>query len=171
MQKRQLSKREIKEINDEVKQFDFEIQKKDKVELSENDVKILLINNEPMFFYYEDKIFPTLKAIPKKNTLKTVTVDMGAVKFVVNGADVMRPGVTQCNPGIKKYETVVVIDETHNKPIAVGIALYSDKEIINMNSGKVIKNIHWVGDEIWSYQRVIKRSKIYKAKYITALVG
>ena len=74
---------------------------------------------------------------------------MGAVKFVVNGADVMRPGIVEIEEGIAKDEFVAVIDKNNKKPLAVGIALFSSEEMKGMNSGKVIKNIHYVGDELW----------------------
>ena len=66
-------------------------------------------------------------------------------------ADIMRPGIKECDEKTKKDEAVVIIDEKHNKLIAVGIALYSGNDILKMKAGKVIKNIHWVGDEIWGY--------------------
>ena len=43
----------------------------------------------------------------------------------------------------------MIIDETHGKKLAVGIALFASNEMNSLNSGKVIKNLHYVGDEIW----------------------
>jgi PUA-domain protein len=149
MQKKQLSQKDIKEVNDIVKPFGLEINKKDRVELLED--KILFINGQAGFFYYEKQLVPTLKFLQKNNTLKTAVVDMGAVKFVVKGADIMRPGIRTCDTVIKKGEFVAIVDETHKKPLAIGIALFSGDEILSLAAGKVIKNVHWVGDEIWNY--------------------
>ena len=77
---------------------------------------------------------------------------MGAIKFVVNGADIMRPGITEIQDGIEKDKFVVVIDEKNKKPLAVGLALFNSQEMQTATSGKVIKNIHFVGDEIWGFQ-------------------
>ena len=74
---------------------------------------------------------------------------MGAVRFVVNGADIMRPGIVEIQAGIEKDDFVAVVDKNNKKPLAVGIALYSSEEMRVMASGKVIKNIHYVGDELW----------------------
>lgn len=122
--------------------------KKDKFEREEN---IILINNEPLFFFVQEKVAPTLKHILKNNFLKKITVDMGAVKFVASGADIMRPGITKIEDGIMKDDFVSVIDMNHSKPLAVGMALFSGEDMQAMASGKVIKNLHFVGDKVWSY--------------------
>src|SRR3989344_2311858 len=138
-----------KDISKEVERYGIEISKKDQAELVEDKYKIILINKKPAFFYYDGKAVPTLKFLQENNVLKKITVDMGAVKFVVNGADIMRPGIVEIEDGIAKDEFVTVIDKNNHKPLAVGIALYSSAEMQAMNSGKAIKNIHYVGDELW----------------------
>ena len=74
---------------------------------------------------------------------------MGAVPFLVKGADAMRPGIVEIEAGINKDDVVAIIDQNHKKPLAVGIALFNTAEMRSLASGKVIKNIHYVGDEIW----------------------
>ena len=138
-----------KDISKELEHFKIEISKKDQVELVEDEHKIILLNKKPAFFYHQEKLVPTFKFLQENNCLKKITVDMGAVKFVVNGADVMRPGIVEIEEGISKEDFVAVIDKNNKKPLAVGIALYSSEEMKSMNSGKVIKNIHYVGDELW----------------------
>jgi len=141
-----LRKKDIKALLSEVEKYNFS--KKDNYVVEDD---ILLINNKPMFFYYEKRIVPMLKLVLMKNFLKKITVDMGAVKFVVNGADIMRPGITAIEDGIQKDDIIVIIDETHNKPLAIGIALYSSSEMKKMDCGKVVKNIHYVGDRLWDF--------------------
>ncbi len=128
--------------------YNLSFSKKDKFEREDN---ILLINNEPLFFYYENKIGPTLKTILKNNFLKKIIVDMGAVKFVVSGADIMRPGIKKIDDNIAKEEIVAIVDETHSKPLAIGLTLFSGEEIQKMGSGKAVKNLHYVGDKVWNY--------------------
>ena len=143
-----------KDISKEVEKYKIEISKKDQVELLEEEgmYKIILLNKKPSFFYFENKIVPTLKFLQENNVLKKITVDMGAVKFVVNGADIMRPGIVEIETGIAKDEFVCVIDKNNKKPLAVGIALFDGNEMQAMKSGKVIKNIHYVGDELWKME-------------------
>jgi PUA domain protein len=115
------------------------------------DDKVKLVNKEPYFFFHEKELVPTLKLLLKRNILRSITVDMGAVKFVVSGADIMRPGIVEINDGIKAGDAVVIIDVNNKKPLAVGIALFSSGEMKNYKTGRVIKNIHYVGDPIWNF--------------------
>lgn len=136
-----------KDIEQHLQKYNIKITKKDHLELIDD--KLLLINHITTFFIYEEKYLPTLKYLLEHQLLKKVTVDMGAVKFVVGGADIMRPGIVEIENEIKKEDAVVIIDMKNKKPLAVGIALFSSEEIHEMKTGKVIKNIHYVGDPIW----------------------
>lgn len=149
--KKQLSKSEAKELNAQLNArfgTDF-FTKKDKVEIHENEYTFLVVNNTVAFFEIDGQWMPHLKQVQEKNVLKEVIVDMGAVKFVINGADIMRPGVVSFADGIEKEEIIVIVDETHKKPLAIGQMLLSGSDATAQTNGKVIKNIHWVGDKIW----------------------
>ena len=169
--KKHLSNSEVKEINLQLhnlyKSENF-IDKKDVVILEDDIIKI---NNKAAFFYYTANnnnnnvvegntaklIVPILKMILENNldnyfykNLKKVTVDMGAVKFVVSGADVMRPGIVSFDDSILKDEIVLVVDVNHKKPLVVGKMMFSGDEAKTLSSGKVVKNVHWVGDDVWN---------------------
>jgi len=143
-----------KDLTEKLVEYNLTIDKKQRVELIDD--KIILIDNEPSFFYHQNnqvnKLIPTLKYLQKNNILKTCTIDMGAVKFIINGADLMRPGIKEIDQTIKKDDIISIIDINNKKPIAIGIALFDSSEIQSMTSGKVIKNIHYVGDELWKFQ-------------------
>jgi PUA domain protein len=81
-----------------------------------------------------------------------VVVDTGAVPYVVNGADIMRPGVTSVSDDILAGKPVQVVEERYGKPLAIGIALYNTTELREKNSGKVVKTIYHVGDELWNLE-------------------
>lgn len=84
----------------------------------------------------------------------SVTIDKGAVKFVCNGANVMRPGIINFD-SFKKGEIVVVRDQTHGKGIAVGLALEDSEVAKAMTKGYVIDTIHYITDKIWeAYKRI-----------------
>lgn len=146
MKVKPLSKKEIRELNDNVQ---FEITKKDAVERVEDDIPFIKINGVVKLFYYEDKAVPTIKTLLENNYLPKVTVDMGAVKFVVSGADIMRPGIVDVEE-FEKDAVVSIIDENNKKPLAVGKALLSSEEMQSQEKGKSVKNIHYVGDYIWN---------------------
>lgn len=84
----------------------------------------------------------------------SVAVDMGAVKHICNGADVMRPGIVSMNE-FSKGAVVTVKDMKYSKYIAVGIALVSSNEAKEMNKGAVVQNMHYIGDEVWQLYKSI----------------
>ena len=111
---------------------------------------IIYVNNEVLAMIIDDEPFLTLKGILKYHPRnRWVTVDMGAVKFVYNGADVMAPGIVNADPTIEKDDLVWVRDERNLQPLAIGKALMSGIEMIKSKKGKAIKTIHYVGDKLW----------------------
>lgn len=93
----------------------------------------------------------TLKGIMElQPTKKWITVDMGAVKYLANGADVMAPGIVDADPEIEEGEFVWVRDERNLRPLCVGKALISGSGMVSADSGKAVKTIHYVGDPIWN---------------------
>ena len=146
--KKTLNNKEIRTLNSEIEKYDFQFAKKECVERMDD---LIRKDNETLFFYLHKKIIPSLKLLLQNiSGIKKVTVDMGAVKFVTNGADIMRPGIVHIEDNIEKDEPIVIIDENNKKPLAVGIALFNTEDMRNESKGKVIQNIHFVGDEIWN---------------------
>ncbi len=141
-----------KDLEQEVVHFGIEVSKRDVVEKIEDAATVILVNKKPILFVANGRLYPTLRYLLEHPCLKPVVVDMGAVKFMVNGADVMRPGIVELDEAITKDEAVVIVDVNHKKPLAVGIALLHGSEIKATSSGKVIKNLHYVGDAIWKME-------------------
>ena len=103
-----------------------------------------------MLMQIEGKTIPTLHSMINADiTEKYATVDMGAINFVIKGADIMSPGIVDADESIQPGETIVIIEETHHKPLAIGTSLISGKEMVENNKGKAIENLHYVGDSIW----------------------
>ncbi|KYK35430.1 MAG: hypothetical protein AYK19_02235 [Theionarchaea archaeon DG-70-1] len=147
-----LKKRVIEELGEEFSS----LLKGNRYEIctTDADINLILVDGNPVFL--EKKVvFPTLKAFLSTDcrTLKRhVTVDMGAVPYVTNGADVMRPGIVDIDESVEAGDFVVITEERHGKPLAIGEALYSSKKIKKMDQGKVIVNIHYVGDKMWNLE-------------------
>ena len=149
--KKQLSKSEIEELNQEI-QLRYGVSplsKKQKIELISEEQRFIKADKITCFFYKDDVLFPTLKFLLKEEVLPKVIIDMPAIKFITSGADLMKPGIKQMS-NFKKGAAVVVVDELHNKPIALGIALFSSEDALFMEKGKIIQIIHYVGDSIWN---------------------
>ncbi|MHA1216355.1 MAG: PUA domain-containing protein, partial [Candidatus Thorarchaeota archaeon] len=105
--------------------------------------RVMLLNGEILFFERDGRMLPTLRAVLAGYvSVPRVTVDMGAVRFVVNGADVMRPGVTAVDDGIEEGSVVAVVDERHGKPLAIGVAIFDSEAMRQAKSGKVVLSRH-----------------------------
>lgn len=94
-------------------------------------------------------VFPFLADVKTVGALPAVIVDTGAIKFVCNGADIMRPGIVRVDGEFSKGVKVAVRENTHGKAIAVGEALFASNEIANISKGAVVKNLHYIGDRLW----------------------
>jgi PUA domain protein len=123
------------------------------LETSTDDLSFYLIGKKPLLMEYGGWIFPTLKgAIERSFPQRRIAVDAGAIPYVINGADVMRPGVTSVTPDIRAQAPLQVVDERHGKPLAIALALFDAPQIRQSTAGKMCKNIHYVGDEIWKIE-------------------
>ena len=112
--------------------------------------RLVLRGEEPIALVVGDGIVPTVRgllAFPA--TKRAVTVDMGAVRFIYNGADVMAPGITEADPAIRERDIVWVRDEKNRQPLAVGRAIMDGPTMAREEKGKAIETLHHVGDEIW----------------------
>ena len=117
------------------------------------EVSLFLVNKKPVLMDAGSWVFPTMKgAVQIPFPERRVTVDSGAIPYVVNGADVMRPGIVAVTPDVKAGSPVQIVEERHGKPLAIGIALHDGPAILASTSGKMCKNFHHVGDEIWNLE-------------------
>ena len=83
------------------------------------------------------------------DNLPSIIVDMGAVPYVCDGANIMAPGILRISDDFSKNEIVVIRDTNFKKALAVGKGLASSDDINKIKKGKVIQNLHYVGDKIW----------------------
>lgn len=81
-----------------------------------------------------------------------VEVDHGAIPFLMKGADCMVAGIHNADSGIKEGDLVWVRDQTHKRPLAIGWATKDGDSLVEELKGKGLKNIHWVGDELWEME-------------------
>jgi PUA domain protein len=127
----------------------------DRIEVAETGgpVRFYFVDREPLLFERGGVLFPTLRgAMARPFSARRITVDMGAVRFVVNGVDIMRPGIVALTDDIRADRPALVVEERHGKPLAVCIARLDADALRAETGGKVCKNIHHVGDEIWELE-------------------
>tara|TARA_A100001037_G_scaffold304540_1_gene341648 strand:+ start:5499 stop:5975 length:477 start_codon:yes stop_codon:yes gene_type:complete len=133
--------------------FDVELpgSKYELVELSHPLIDIVLIDKNPLACYIDGFPSLTIKGAnisPPSN--KIVCVDKGAIKFVSNGADIMKPGITRADSSIESGDLVIVTEEVHGKALCVGRSLKPYESLLG-NSGKAVESIHYVGDELYHF--------------------
>ncbi len=128
----------------------------EKVEFEDSDWNVVLVDGDPLVLYIEDEAgedepFLTVQGAnaypPQRNV---VTVDAGAVSFVSDGADVMRPGIVSADDSIEAGDLVAINEESHGKFLAVGRAK-TDGSDMTGDSGKVVESIHHVGDDLFEF--------------------
>ena len=115
--------------------------------------EIFIFNGRPLIARSNDDLFPTLTFDELFSLIPKIVVDMGAVPYVCKGADVMAPGVVAIKGEFDANDLLLVVDERHGKPLAVGVALFSSETMKAVNHGKTVRNLHFVGDKLWCYLR------------------
>jgi len=124
---------------------------KTQIEVAEaQKAKIFFVNNKPILAIENDTLIPTLLFEEAQRLLPKIIVNMGAVPHICNGADVMAPGVVRIEKEYKTNDYAIVADERHNKPLAIVITLTESQTAQKMQHGKIAKNIHYVGDNLWN---------------------
>ncbi|MDG7008228.1 MAG: hypothetical protein JRN06_08280 [Nitrososphaerota archaeon] len=100
-----------------------------------------------------DAFFPFLGSAAALGLFPSAIVDEGAIRFLLNGADVMRPGIRKLDDWGAAGRMVVVKEEKKGRAIAVGTSMVSSAEAQGMAKGGCIRNLHHVGDRFWSLHR------------------
>lgn len=111
-------------------------------------IEVYMFDGKPRFIKKGEEIFPNMQSEELLILFQSLVVDMGAVPHICNGADIMAPGVVECDE-FDKGSLIVIRDQNHYKAIALGKALYNSREILSKKNGKVVLNINYVGDYIW----------------------
>ena len=140
------------------------------VEFVDDDRRVVLVDGEPAVAFFGGpgsadgsgarrspegfdggEPFPTVQGANRfPPERRVVTVDAGAVSFVSDGANVMRPGIVAADDAIDPGDLVVIAEETHGKALAVGRAGVSGDGMVG-DSGKVVDSLHHVGDDLYEF--------------------
>lgn len=113
-----------------------------------DDNKFLVVGENLVIVKVNEFLLPFLNQEELLKFFPSVFVDMGAVKFVCNGAKIMRPGIVRYD-SFDKNQLIIVRDEIHSKALAVGLALIDSVEMPTISKGYVIENIHFITDKFW----------------------
>ena len=120
--------------------------------------KMVLVDRVPLAIELNDQddervVFLTLRGLMAYPCDKRfVEVDHGAIPFLMNGADCMVAGIHDADSEISVGDLVWVRDQKHKRPLAIGWANMEGTSLVKELKGKGLKNIHWVGDELWEME-------------------
>ncbi|MFB6219394.1 MAG: RNA-binding protein [Halobacteriaceae archaeon] len=125
------------------------------VELEGTPFDLVLVDGDPLACYVGNGDREPFITVRGANALdparRLVTVDAGAVSFVSDGADVMRPGIVEADDAIEEGDLVVVVEESHGKALAIGRALVDGTEMLG-DQGRVVESLHHVGDDLYEFE-------------------
>lgn len=122
---------------------------------------------DPLFFCLSEEeneaVLPTVYSLwsglvdreKMKETVRTVVVSSATSEFILNGADVMVPGILRRFSDLQKSQRgqiAVVFVLGNPAPIAVGKMLMSWQEMqMSVFKGKGVQILHHVGDCLWKF--------------------
>ncbi|TMW55520.1 hypothetical protein Poli38472_010402 [Pythium oligandrum] len=125
-----------------------------------NHLQLVIHDGEPLFFNQRDGPFmPTLRVLHKvPHIMKYVRADKGAIPFVLSGANVMCPGLTSKGGEIPEElpagTPVAIMAEGKELAMAIGVLTLSTEEIRTQNKGIGIELMHYLGDDLWTCQKI-----------------
>ena len=120
-----------------------------------NDRGVIITGKGITAIKVDEQIIPFLDEEEILKKFPYVVVDMGAIKFVCKGANIMRPGVTKFSE-FQKEQIICIIEESQKKFLGVGKAVISSEEMKTIDKGEVVKNLHYISDEFWEAKKEIR---------------
>lgn len=110
---------------------------------------------ELVFVLTDRRFVPFLGSQDALSLFPSASVDEGAIKFLLNGADIMRPGVKSYDQWGPEGKTVVVREEKKNRAIVVSQSTVRSEDMPAISKGTCLKNIHHVGDAYWNAYKTV----------------
>lgn len=120
----------------------------------ENNRSIVVIDSLIGVFINNELLLPFLGKTDILDKFSSITVDSGSIKFICNGAKILRPGIVKFDSFVKN-DIIVVKDEKFEKYLSVGLALEDSLVAEKLQKGYVIDNLHFVGDKFWDTYKEI----------------
>ena len=119
----------------------------------DNDIQ-LITGNEIKILKVYGEYLPFLSEVLMLKKFPFVQVDMGAVKFMCKGANLMRPGIKKFSE-FSQNDIVCIVEESQNKFLAIGKSEIDSSELENMEKGEVLKNLHYISDKAWEISKTL----------------
>ncbi len=137
-------------------QVRLELSKSAQASCEEPETGVIFVHLDDMTFVkLPDRFVPFLGSPAALRLFPAASVDEGAIRFLLNGADVMRPGIRAHDPWGEAGRVVVVKEEKKGRAIAVGESSVTSDEAKSMARGICLKNLHHVGDRYWELYKTV----------------
>jgi len=112
-------------------------------------ITFIVVDGRYTFVKQGESFIPYVGSAHVTDLLPAARIDDGAIKYILKGADVMRPGIAKYDEWGGADRLVVVRDEAKGRALAVGKSLVESAEMAKMTKGICIKNVHHAGDRVW----------------------
>lgn len=100
----------------------------------------------------------TVSAVP--NMMPRLQVDKGAMRALLNGADMMCPGFTSAGGrvdiDVPEGTPVAIYVEGKEHAIAVGLTTMPTADIKRVNKGVAVQIVHYLNDGLWRIGRTFE---------------
>jgi malignant T-cell-amplified sequence len=135
----------------------LDVSKSAQVEMIEPDegIRFLVVDGKYTFVELGESILPFVGSKAAIAMLPSVYIDEGAVKYILKGADVMRPGISKFDEWGDAEKLVVIRDQGKERGLAVGRSVVPSAGMAAMSKGNCVKNLQYAGDRVWeSYKKI-----------------
>lgn len=127
---------------------------------AEQQVTIHTVDKRPMFFDFEDKLYPSLYSLwIAPSFVPYFTTHAQVLPKLANGAHLMMPGVVKTGSDLKSFgrfqrDQIVAINLTSNSSAAGVGTLAMDSEDMYMSGGHgvCVNMLHVFGDKLWAME-------------------
>lgn len=162
MKRQVVSKHDSRELIGEIENsagIHLEVSRSAQVEILEPDEesKFVIIDGRFTFVSGGDGsgYLPFVGSSEAVGLFPSVTIDEGALKYIIKGADVMRPGISKYDDWGEPGRLVVVREDKKGRAAAVGRTAVKSSEMAELKKGNCIKNLHHAGDKFWdAYKKI-----------------
>lgn len=159
-QKNKLSNATIRKIKAEYPEASPLLGKEDSLLIykTSDKLSVILRNNIPIFILLHTKaLVPALKAVHLlPSLLPKAVVDRGAIKHIINGANVMAPGLLKQGsvyPAVEKGAYIAIYGEGMTCAMAVGTVAMGSSEVHEKKTGVAIELVTHLGDSLYNYKQ------------------
>ena len=162
MKRQVVSKTDSKELIAQVERstgVQLQVSKSAQVEILEPDPESKFVIIDGRFTFVNsgkgEDYLPFVGSADAVNLFPSVTIDEGALKYIIKGADVMRPGITKYDDWGEAGKLVVVREDKKGRAAAVGRTAVASSEMAELKKGNCVKNLHHAGDKFWNEYKKI----------------